>query len=205
MTKGIIMPQVNVHNQITGLQVRKDDDLRGRDEPKCGWFSSKDRYDGCGACANVHYACDFFYNVGKHRYDPVIPEENGVKGVLLTEGIMKADIAHFCLPNCPVISVPGVNATKQLSGELKYLRDEYGVNAVALAYDMDYKTNKHVQDALEKTKEIINGLGLKLIQKEWLMTVKVIKDGQEKEVILNGIDDFLVFAKYGIYPEVKKI
>lgn len=212
MTKGIIMPQVNVHNQITGLQIRKDDDERRyidekeEYESKCGWFSSKGRYDGCGANANVHFACDFQYNKEKHRYDPVIPESDGVKGIMLTEGIMKADIAHFCLPNCPVISVPGVDATKQLGDVLKYLRDEYGVNTVALAYDMDYKVNPNVQQALKKTTALIEGAGLRLIQKNWLAQVKVVNgDNVEEEVNLNGIDDFLVFTKFGIYPQVKRI
>lgn len=212
MTQGIIMPQINVHNQITGLQIRKDDDQRRyieedeKYESKCGYFSSKGRFDGCGASANVHFACDFRYNTDKHRYDPIIPESDGVRGILLTEGIMKADITHFCLPKWPVISVPGVEATKQLEDVLRYLKGEYGLNTVALAYDMDYQTNPNVQKALLKTTAIIEGLGLKLLQRNWPAYVKVKnKDQNEEEVNLNGIDDFLVFSKFGIYPQVKKL
>ena len=82
----------------------------------------------------------------------------------------------------------------------------YGVNTVALAYDMDYKVNPNVQQALKKTTALIEGLGLRLIQKNWLAQVKVVNgDNVEEEVNLNGIDDFLVFTKFGIYPQVKRI
>lgn len=211
LTKGIIMPQVNVHNQICSLQIRKDDDERRfieeeeRFEEKCAWFSSKGRYDGCTSGSNIHFACDFKYNKEKGRYDPIIPEKDGVKGVMLTEGIMKADIAHFCLPNCPVISVQGVNSINQLATVLKYLIAEYGLNTVALAYDMDYQTNPNVQKALEKTKALITGLNLTFIPRTWPANVKVCENNIEKEVNLNGIDDFLVFTRFGIYPQVKKI
>lgn len=201
LTKGIIMPLVNIHNQITGLQIRKDDDLRvyleeiGDIEQKCGWFSSKGRTGGAAATADVHYACDFRFNREKGEYEPIIPE----KGVMLTEGIMKADITHFCQPNIPVISVPGVNATNKLKEELLKLK-ELGLEVVLLAYDMDYATNPNVEKALKKTEEVIKDCGLRLKKYDWPAKINI----EGKDINLNGIDDYLVFAKFGIFPLVKK-
>lgn len=200
LTKGIIMPLVNRKNQIVGLQIRKDDDLRvyieekGDYEAKCGWLSSKNREGGCAANAMVHYACDFRFNDNK-EYEPVIPEG----GVMLTEGIMKADITHFCQPNIPVISVPGVQALNYLEQELIWLKTK-SVHTVLLAYDMDYETNPHVKQAMDKTKELIEKCGMKCKRIEWTSHISI--DG--KDVNINGIDDYLVFAKYNIYPQVKK-
>ena len=200
LTKGIIMPLVNRNNQIVGLQIRKDDDLRvfmeekGDYESKCGWFSSKNREGGCAANAKVHYACDFKFDAGKGQFVPVIPDG----GVMLTEGIMKADITHFCQPNIPVISVPGVQALNYLEQELVWLKDN-GVHTVMLAYDMDYETNNNVKLAMDKTKELITSHGMRYKRIEWTSHITV--DG--KDVYINGIDDYLVFAKYNIYPHIK--
>lgn len=204
-TKGIIMPMVNIRNQIIGLQIRKDDDLRvyieekGDYEAKCAWFSSKNREGGCGATAGVHYACDFKFNPSSGEYEPVIPEN----GVMLTEGIMKADISHFGYPNIPVISVPGVQALNQLEQELKNLK-ERGVTQVWLAYDMDYLVNPNVQRACQKTTDLIESVGMTWRRMKWENHV-VLKDenGNETELNINGIDDYIVYTKYGIIPRVK--
>lgn len=212
MTKGIIMPQVNVHNQVTGLQIRKDDDLRifkeeeKQYESKCGWFSSNGMHSGCKANADVHFACDFSYDARKQRFDPVLLETEGMKGIYLTEGIMKADIAHFCLPTIPFISVPRITYINHLEKTLKYLRDEYGLKLVRPAFDMDYNTSENGIKALTKIKEIIEGLGLTCVKPaEWTTDVIVMKDNEKKNVHLSGIDDFLVFSMFQIYPQLYEI
>lgn len=197
-TPGILMPLVNYQNQITGLQLRKDDDLRvikenGELEDKCAWFSSPNRDGGAGVIAGVHYACDFIYDKEAGCYKPVFED-----GFMLTEGIMKADIAHMCQPNIPVISVPGVNATTQLETELKRLAS-WGVKTILVCFDMDYKTNPNVQNALKKVNNLIEACGMKVKQGNWETHVTV--GGETYN--LNGIDDYLVFAKYGIVPHVK--
>lgn len=199
LTKGIIMPLVNHKNQIIGLQIRKDDDLRvmleedGELEAKCAWFSSKNRDGGCGANAEVHYACDFIYDTANNEYRPVFEE-----GFMLTEGIMKADIAHQAQPNVPIISVPGVHALGALKRELLRLK-AWGVKIILLCYDMDYLTNPNVQEALKKTEQMIEEVGLICKKRNWETNVTV--NGETYN--LNGIDDYLVFAKYGIVPHVK--
>lgn len=203
LTKGIVMPQVNYRNQITGLQIRKDDDLRvyieekGEYEGKCSWFSSKNREGGCPANANVHYACDWKFNTEKKIYEPVC--EN--KAFALTEGIMKADIYHFFCPYIPVISVPGVHALESLRRELVRLKEDFGVETILLVYDMDYQTNPNVQQAMEKTRQIIEEVGLVLKQYNW--ETKIIVDNKVVGYA-NGIDDYLAYAFKKIIPQIKK-
>ena len=199
LTQGTIMPCRNRRGEITGLQVRKDDDCRSYDsekgeyEPKCSWFSSKGRNQGCGAHADVHYSCEFKYLPDRKVNTPVFE-----KGFMLTEGIMKADLVHFIYPNLPVLAVPGVHALNGLEKEIERVK-AFGASKIILAYDMDYKTNPSVQTALEKTRDMITSHGLELTVYEWVDKVEI--DG--KEVVLKGIDDMAVFAKFGIYPKAK--
>lgn len=200
MTPGILMPLVNHKMQIIGLQLRKDDDKRiwieeeGEYEQKCGWFSSKGNACGAGATAGIHYACDWKYDFEKGEYHPVHED-----GFLLTEGIMKADIIHYLMPNIPCIAVPGVNATRYLEIELKRLQS-WGVKKIRLAYDMDYKSNPHVQTALEKTERMIADCGMTLIRTEWEEQVP-----EKQGIYLKGLDDYLAYCKLGIVPKIKDV
>lgn len=197
---GIIMPQKDYFNRITGLQIRKYDDLRvyipeeERMEGKCSWFSSADRDGGCGAQARVHYACDFRWCQEDQKWRPVHE-----KGFVLTEGIMKADLTHFLQPNLPVIAVPGVHALNYLGTELKRLK-KAGVEVILLCYDMDYQTNPNVQEALENTKKLIEAIGLRCKPFTWETNVTV---NGKSENLLKGIDDYLAYVRLGIIPEIK--
>lgn len=206
-TKGIIMPRVNHANQITGLQIRKDDDLRQyvqnpdgtmELEPKCSWFSSKGLNKGCGAVTALHYACDFKFNRVNGEYEPVNVKKGKVESVMLTEGIMKGDLTNLLQPNIPVIANQGVNCLKDLKDELEYLKG-LGLENVIMGYDMDYKTNPNVQAALKKAKEIISSLGLQIKELDWETELTV----NGNTVYLKGIDDYLAFHKAGVVPVIK--
>lgn len=198
MTKGILMPQLDRENRIFGLQLRKDDDQRkyieetGELESKCGWFSSKNCRSGCGVKANesVHYACDFKYKDGK--YVPVLGET-----VILTEGSMKADLIHAFMKNAPVISIPGVNILNPVENELQFLR-ESGVKSILLCFDMDYKSNENVQNALEKVQAMIKKGGVNPVQKDWETKVCVNNITYD----LKGLDDYMAFHLKGILPKL---
>lgn len=200
LTQGTIMPCRNHRGLITGLQVRKDDDCRvynadeGEWEPKCSWFSSNNRYKGTKAHADVHYACEFVPLNDPNK--PNVDRPVFGKGFALTEGIMKADLVHFINPNLPLLAVPGVHALKGLELEVKRVK-AMGGEQIILAYDMDYKTNESVQNALEKTKQIIKENGLELKVYEWEDTIEV----NGETVHLKGIDDMVVYAKLGIVPK----
>lgn len=201
-TEGILMPMVNHKNQIIGLQLRKHDEKRVyidegdvmKLEAKCSWFSSAGFAKGTSAKSGIHYACDWKYDAQKNCYVPVIPQG----GVVVTEGIMKADIIHYLMPNLPVLAVQGVQNTQLLERELLRVK-EFGVDTVLLAYDMDYHDNPNVQDALAATRKIILNAGMHYQSYDW-----ETKIADAPEVYLKGLDDFLAYAIRGIVPKVKQ-
>ncbi len=140
ITKGIIMPTRDYKSRIVALQVRKDDDLRvcdeeGKLEAKCSWFSSKNSRNGCGCGAPIHFACDWIWDNTIMAYKPYFKQGNK-KSVILTEGMMKAELIHQFQPEHNVISVAGVDNFKNLSATLPLLK-EMGVEEIMRAFDMD--------------------------------------------------------------------
>lgn len=104
------------------------------------------------------------------------------KTIYLTEGAMKADIAHYLTDyKLPFIAVAGVNAFTKLEEELLRLK-AYGVEKVVNMYDMDYLTNPNVQKALVRTREIVQNCGLRYQRYVWNTEYK-------------GIDDYLKYRK----------
>ena len=202
ITPGIIIPQINIHNQIEGFQIRKDDDLRrefdGELEAKIVWFSSKGKSHGTGPHVTVHNATDFIYNKDKKQYEPVL---HGDK-VTLTEGGMKADLCACLLDHhASLIAVQGVHALNPLKEALIALKP-YGLKTVNIAYDMDYLTNPNVKEAMEKTIALIKELGLNC---ENLMNWEYKqKDENGNEFFLKGLDDYLAFQQRGIKPVIVK-
>lgn len=136
------------------------------------FFTSDGLKGGCGVggCNKVHYTNKFWQN-GKF----IVP-----KTVNLTEGPLKADVAAY-LSNQFFIAVPGVNTTKDLPRELKFLK-EGGCETINLCFDMDYRDKKEVKKAMEKVKKMIIDSGLKFKQITW----------DEK---YKGIDDYLLMKK----------
>ena len=200
-TQGIIIPQVNIHNQIEGFQIRKDDDLRreydGELEKKCAWFSSKGKYHGSCAHTCIHFATDFIYKMETGKYEPVI---HGGK-VTLTEGGMKADLVKCLLDSkASVIAVQGIHALNPLRQALIQLK-EYGLTTVNVAFDMDYLTNPNVKKAMENVKNLLSELELK---EENLMNWEFKQiDRSGNEFFLKGIDDYLAYVYKKVVPVVK--
>ncbi len=202
ITPGIIIPQVNIHNQIEGFQIRKDDDLRrevdGELEAKIVWFSSKDRNHGSSPHVSVHIATDFIYNKEKQQYEPVLHGDI----VTLTEGGMKADLCACLLDShASLIAVQGVHALNPLKQALLELKP-YGLKTVNVAFDMDYLTNPNVKDAMIKVTSLIKNLGYNC---ENLMNWEYKqKDESGNVFFLKGLDDYLAFQQRGIKPVIIK-
>ena len=202
VTQGVIMPCRDRENRIVALQIRKRNSLRkvmdGELEEKCAWFSSKGKRSGCSSGAPVHYACEWIWK--NAQFVPHFKTKEGAPvQIALTEGIMKADLFHQFRPDIQVISVPGVNATKQLKDNLVFLKG-IGVQMVYNAYDQDYRTNKNVYAALEKTRQIIEEIGLGYKHGKWTTTILV--NGKEVDC-LKGIDDYLAYKMAGIIPKIE--
>lgn len=203
-TQGILIPQLDTKNRISGFQIRKDDDLRrqresdGELEPKCVWFSSKGRKCGTSAKTSVHCSMDFVWDKEQKEYRPNL---HGGK-VTLTEGGMKADLCACLLDGkVNMIAVPGVQAYSALKDTLMELK-KYGLHTVNLAFDMDYLTNENVEKAMKKVKKIIVEeckLACDNIM-NWQYEVK--ENGTT--FYLKGIDDYFAYQQKHIIPHIAK-
>ena len=211
VTKGIIMPTRDHKSRIVGLQIRKDDDLRvcnedGKLEAKCTWFSSKNSRSGCGSSAPIHFACDWIWDNTEAAYKPYF-KPGTKRSVILTEGMMKAEIIHQFQPQFNVLSVAGVDNYKNLSSVLPKLK-ELGIEEIMLAFDMDYEKNENVEAAMDKTKDLILKSGISLWKSDkgtdhlrW--NVNAVVDGKTYP-ILKGLDDFLAYKNLKIVPQIVK-
>lgn len=151
---GIILFIHNHKGMIIGAQIMND--FKG--DFKYLWLTSADLEKGSSPGAPMHM-------VG-------LPE----KEVFLTEGSLKATIANQ-LTGKTYLAVQGINALHQLDSTLDYLKNS-GVKMINIAFDMDFKTNVHVQAGLNNVIKKIKAKNLMYQVVEW--------DPQ-----YNGIDDFL--------------
>ncbi|HHY79722.1 MAG TPA: DUF3854 domain-containing protein [Thermoanaerobacter sp.] len=150
--KGFLIPVRDTQGRIQGLQIRLDNAQKG----KYKWFSSNGLKNGTPAHAwqGVHGAPS--------------------KVVIITEGPLKADVAHY-LSRFTFVSVPGVTAIKGIETVLKQL----GAEKIYIAFDMDLMTNKAVQKAKQRLEELLIKTGFEVYTKTW--------DSRYK-----GIDDYLL-------------
>ena len=102
-TAGILLPAVGMDGLICGMQIRLDTPLHRRDDPpgKSGakyiWLSSVGKPHGVTSGSPLHFVGEPF-----------------AKTVYVTEGLLKADIAH-CLTGRSFVAVAGVNSLNGLS------------------------------------------------------------------------------------------
>jgi hypothetical protein len=172
--QGILVPYIDCEGNVQGFQVRKDNEKLEKDEDgklenKYDWISSKGKKKGCGSRAYVHFACDFYGDFKTKKKQPVLAKE-----MIITEGAMKADIAH-ALTGLPIIAVPGVETLLELDSVLDYLKAN-GVEEIMNGFDMDYMTNPNVQRAQEKLEAMVNSKGLKYSRLVWDENYKGIDD-----------------------------
>lgn len=122
-TAGILLPAVGLDGLICGMQIRLDTPLRRRDDPpgKSGakyiWLSSIGKPHGVTSGSPLHFVGEPF-----------------AKTVYVTEGLLKADIAH-CLTGRSFIAVAGVNSLNGLESALRCMAQN-GTKLVVEAYDM---------------------------------------------------------------------
>ena len=150
---------------ICGMQIRLDTSLRRRDDPpgKSGakyiWLSSVGRPHGVTSGSPLHFVGEPF-----------------AKTVYVTEGLLKADIAH-CLTGRSFVAVAGVNNLNGLESALCRMAQN-GTKLVVEAYDMDKLENDYVGAAAEKVQQIANTAGLQSTSLVWNPAYKGIDDWQ---------------------------
>ena len=151
-SRGILIPVRDKSGLIQGLQIRLDNVQRR----KFRWISSAERKDGCKAEGWVHIAGDI-----------------GAK-MILTEGPMKADVIH-ALSGHSVIAVPGVNSLLHLKPVLEDLR-KCGLTEIKTAFDMDFSTNRHVQDGLRNLLALLDEMNFRFGTYVWDPRYKGLDD-----------------------------
>ena len=156
---GIMLPDRNANGEIEAIQVRLDFVHRGH---KFNNLTSADKYYGTSANCCPHF-------VGLHE----------TKSVLVTEGVMKADIAHrFSIrlghPS-GVVGLTGAGMKNQYRRALQELK-QYGVERILLAYDADFRTNEAVAANREFALETGAQEGYEMVPLEWSSEYKGIDD-----------------------------
>lgn len=164
-TAGILLPAVGMDGLICGMQIRLDTPLRRRDDPpgKSGakyiWLSSIGKPHGVTSSSPLHFVGEPF-----------------AKTVYVTEGLLKADIAH-CLTGRSFVAVAGVNSLNGLESALRCMAQN-GTKLVVEAYDMDKLENEYVASAAEKVQQIARVAGLQSTSLVWNTAYKGIDDWQ---------------------------
>lgn len=171
LPKGFYIPVRDLYGNIQALQVRMDETRNNR---YCFFSTSeaadrdknKGNFIGAAFRSYIHY-------VG-------FDVDNMPKTVYLTEGALKADIAH-ALSGKAFIAVSGVNNIECLSETLQLLKSK-GVERIVETFDMDKLTNDYVAKAAEKVCDIVLQEKLEIKRLRW-------------DINFKGIDDFLKAKK----------
>ena len=165
VNSGILIPCNGIDGMIRGFQILLDTPLRNEDDPpgkkgaKYIWLSSSGKKSGTTSGSPVHF-------VG----DPA------ARTVYVTEGILKADIAH-CLMNRSFAAVAGVNNVHHL-GELFARLKRNGTELIVEAYDMDKFQNAMVMKGVSKVYLLARQNGLECRSLTWDPGYKGIDDWQ---------------------------
>ncbi|RPF49485.1 uncharacterized protein DUF3854 [Thermodesulfitimonas autotrophica] len=135
--KGYFVPVRDPWGRIQALKVRLD-------SGGYIWFSSEGRPKGSSSGSPPHYT-------------------GGRGPVYVTEGPLKADVAHFLSGGAPFIGTGGVHATKEVPELLKLL----GASDVLVAFDADQFTNQNVRRALQDFIQELKKCGFRARSLSW--------------------------------------
>lgn len=167
---GMLVPVRDLHGRIVAMQIRRDE---AGDGPRYLWLSSS-REGGPGSGAPVHVPLS-------------LDDGHDLERVRLTEGPLKADSATCLDPDrLLTLGVPGVQTWRAALPALEAL----GARIVQLAFDADWRTNRHVARALLDAADGLEVAGYSVAIETWTTD----GDGNPK-----GIDDLLVTGRL---PEV---
>lgn len=153
---GFLVPVMSMDGRIQGLQIRLDRPFNNR---KYLWMSSVNEQMGASSGSPVHF-------VG----DPA------AKVIYVTEGSLKADIAH-CLCGRTFVAVAGANQYTNLKALFATLRHN-GVKEIIEAYDMDKFGNEHVEKGSMQLFRLANEFGFTAHRLKWDPKYKGIDDWQ---------------------------
>ncbi len=164
-TSGILIPYRNLDGMIQGLQIRLDRPLKKEGDPpdkggaKYLWLASTSKTFGVSSGSPVHFVGDPCSRV-----------------VYVTEGALKADIAHV-LMNRTFAATGGAGCVTQLDSLFESLRRN-GTEEIIEAEDMDKYSNKGVSQGASKLYLLAKKHGLSCRRLTWNPNYKGIDDWQ---------------------------
>lgn len=164
-TAGILIPVVGIDGLIRGAQILLDVPIKDKDDPpeKSGtkyiWFSSSTKNMGITSGSPVHFIGNPF-----------------ARTIYVTEGILKADIAH-CLLNRSFVAIAGANNVQQL-GPLFALLAQNGTKLIIEAHDMDKYSNEMIAKGSSKIYLLAKQYGMECRRLTWNPNYKGIDDWQ---------------------------
>lgn len=164
-TSGIIIPIFGVDGLIHGAQIRLDHPLKDKDDPpeKTGvkylTLSSAGKRMGTTSGSPIHFVGDPCSRV-----------------VYVTEGCLKADVAH-ALMHRTFVATLGVNNTAKLDGLFAFLHRN-GTEEIIEAEDMDKYSNEMVEKGASKIYALAARHGMRCRRLTWNPNYKGIDDWQ---------------------------
>lgn len=193
---GIMIPVLDKHGLISMFQIRYHDlkPLRNNatQKEKDAYQIAKNNYHkyaqlssgymigGCGT-----YGIDKVHHIGFDFKSGKTPYE-----VCLTEGCLKADVASYLGGGTAYLAILGVNNTNQLYDEFEWLKQN-GTKRLRVRFDMDFKTNSAVRQAIYEANAIAQQMGYNPViykpsnpSTEWLELYEIYK-----KLMLGMIDE----------------
>lgn len=162
LTSGILIPARGLDGRVHGCQIRLDVPLKA-DGEKTGakylWFSSGSKPMGTSSGSPVHFVGDPFARV-----------------VYVTEGLLKADVAHY-LMNRTFVAIAGANNTAPLD-MLFALLAANGTQTIVEAADMDKYRNPQVHKGVSQIWLLAKKHGLQFRRLNWNPNYKGVDDWQ---------------------------
>ena len=164
-TAGILIPAIGIDGLIRGMQILLDVPFKDKDDPpeKAGtkyiWLSSSTKNMVVTSGSPVHF-------IG----NPC------ARTIYVTEGILKADIAHVLL-NRSFVAVAGANNVAQL-GPLFALLAQNGTELIIEAHDMDKYSNEMIAKGSSKIYLLARQQGMECRRLTWNPNYKGIDDWQ---------------------------
>ena len=214
----ILVKYMTMDNKLAAFQERKNnEDLRPGEEKYC-WLTSNGKNHGSKPSQMVHYAVDFEKDEDGNYRPKLFEGQSGKKYMCITEGAMKADIAHM-ISGKPFIALPGVGILKGLEKDLPRLK-ELGVSDFIICYDTDQIMNINVLKNLEKLEKMLYDAGFKVqngtiwdlvyekvdgkkakfsLDSDFVFTRKTLKKAIEDETLDSVLEDVMKLGRNSLY------
>ena len=167
----MLVPVVNREGKISMFELRSNDLPKNASERAKEKFTRYKRFSS----SEEKYGVSTSGGDSIHHAGFDFESETTPKVVTLTEGALKATVASILAGNKPFIALLGVQNQSQLPDECRWLK-EHGTERINIAFDMDYKTNEVVKQALNDAIQTILAAGLTVNHQPWPPEYKGVDD-----------------------------